>query len=51
MYSVLLLDTPFSILVMLILTVPVFIKGKLSRWQGVLMLAMYAAYCIYQFVG
>ncbi|MCR4989775.1 MAG: calcium/sodium antiporter, partial [Lachnospiraceae bacterium] len=43
-YSVLLLDTPFSILVMLILTVPVFIKGKLSRWQGVLMLAMYAAY-------
>ena len=50
-YTALLLDTPFSILVMLILTLPIFIKGKLSRWQGVLMLALYFSYCIYQFVS
>ena len=35
--------------VMLILTVPALLKGRLSRWQGVLMLGIYAAFCAAQF--
>ena len=50
-FTALLIDTPLSIILMLILTVPIFIKGKLSRWQGVLMLIIYFAYCTYQFAG
>ena len=37
------------IVVMLILTVPALLKGKLSRFQGILMLAIYAAFCAIQF--
>ena len=32
--------------VMLLLTVPALLKGGLSRWQGVLLLAVYAAYVV-----
>ena len=35
--------------VMLLLTVPALIRGKLSRWQGILLLLIYAAYCAVQF--
>ena len=35
--------------VMLILTVPALLKGKLSRWQGILLLCIYAAFCTVQF--
>ena len=44
------LDIPLMLCVMLILTIPTIIKGKLSRWQGILMLLMYAAFCVVQFV-
>ena len=37
------------ILVMLILTLPAVLKGKLSRAQGILLLAIYAAFCAVQF--
>lgn len=45
----LVLDLPVMLLVMLILTVPALLKGKLSRGQGVLLLAVYAAFCAIQF--
>lgn len=42
-------DIPIMILVMLILTIPPLLKGKMYRWQGILLLLIYAAYCVYQF--
>ena len=38
-----------AVAVMLILTVPALIKGKLNRGQGILLLAIYAAFCVVQF--
>jgi cation:H+ antiporter len=35
--------------VMLILTEPALIRQKLSRVQGILLLAIYAAFCVIQF--
>ena len=32
-----------------LLTVPALMRGKLARWQGVLLLAVYAAFCAVQF--
>lgn len=48
--SSLLIDMPLMLLVMLLLSVPAMIKNKLSRWQGVLLLLIYAGFCVYQFV-
>ncbi len=45
----LLIEIPLMILVMLILTLPALLKGKLSRAQGILLLAIYAAFCVFQF--
>ena len=47
--SSLVLEIPLMILVMLILTLPALLKGKLSRAQGILLLAIYAAFCVVQF--
>lgn len=47
--SSLVLEIPLMILVMLILTVPALTKGKLSRLQGILLLLIYAAFCVVQF--
>ena len=47
--SSLVLEIPLMILVMLILTLPAVLKGKLSRAQGILLLAIYAAFCAVQF--
>ena len=48
--SSLVVDIPVMLAVMLILTVPTLIKEKLSRWQGLLMLGIYAAFCVLQFI-
>ncbi len=48
--SSLVLDIPVMFAVMLILTVPTLIKQKLSRWQGILLLGIYAAFCALQFI-
>ena len=45
----LVLEIPLMILVMLILTLPALLKGKLSRAQGILLLLIYAAFCAVQF--
>ena len=38
------------LMVMLVLTVPALAKGRLFRSQGVLLLAVYAAFCAAQFL-
>lgn len=45
------IDIPLVMIVMLILTVPPLIRGRLYRWQGILLLFIYAAYCIFQFAS
>lgn len=45
----LVLEIPVMLAVMLILTVPAMFNGKLYRGQGVLLLCIYAAFCIFQF--
>ena len=42
-------DIPVMFLVMGLLTVPALIKGKLTRWQGVTLLAIYTGFCAFQF--
>ena len=36
--------------VMALLTLPVLFRGKLSRVQGIALLAIYAAFCVFQFI-
>lgn len=50
MNSSLVLEIPLMFTVMLLLTVPALLKGKLYRWQGILLLTIYAAFCIVQFM-
>ncbi|MBQ8556857.1 MAG: calcium/sodium antiporter [Clostridia bacterium] len=44
-------DIPVMFLVMGLMTIPALVKGRLSRWQGVALLGIYAAFCVFQFVG
>ncbi len=46
----LVMDFPVMFAVMLLLTVPALARGKLARWQGVTLLAVYAAFCAAQFM-
>lgn len=46
----LLVDVPVMFLVMSILIFPALIRGKLSKTQGIILLTIYAAFCIFQFV-
>ena len=43
-------EIPVMLGVMLLLTVPALIRGKLSRWQGALLLCIYACFCAFQFM-
>jgi len=43
------IDIPLALGVMALLTIPALIKQKLYRWQGVLLLVIYAGYCVFQF--
>lgn len=47
--SSLVLDLPVMLAVMLIMTVPALVKGKMNRAQGIILLAIYAAFCAIQF--
>ena len=44
-----LVDMPLMIGVMALLCIPALIKGKLSRWQGILLLCIYAGFTAFQF--
>lgn len=46
----LVLDLPVMFLVMGIMTLPPLFTGKLRRWQGISLLAIYAAFMVAQFV-
>ena len=45
----LVLDIPVMLLVMALLTLPALVKGRLARFQGIALLAIYAAFCVVQF--
>ena len=49
MNASLVMDLPVMFIVMLLLTVPALVKGRLYRLQGVALLAIYAAFCVAQF--
>ena len=51
MNASLVVDIPVMFIVMLLLSVPALKKGKLARWQGIALLAIYAAFCVFQFVA
>ena len=46
----LMVDIPVMLGVMLLMCVPTLIRGKLSRWQGIVLLCVYAGFCVFQFV-
>ena len=48
--SSLILEIPLMFVVMLLLTLPPLLKGRLSRIQGILLLIIYAAFCAVQFM-
>ena len=50
MNASLVLDIPVMLTVMLLLTVPALTTKKLHRWQGIMLLSIYAAFCLFQFV-
>ena len=47
----LIVDIPLMLFVMAILCVPALRTGKLKRWQGILLLCIYAAFTVFQFVS
>ena len=49
--SSLVIDLPVMLAVMAIMCLPALIKGALKRWQGILLLGIYASFTIYQFVS
>ncbi len=49
--SSLVIDLPLMLLVMAILCLPALKTGRLKRWQGILLLCIYAAFTVYQFVS
>ena len=44
-------DIPVMISVMAILTIPSLIRGRLFRYQGVILILIYSAFCLWQFIG
>jgi cation:H+ antiporter len=50
MNASLILDLPVMLFVMAFLTLPALFRGKLSRFQGIVLLVVYAAFCAVQFL-
>jgi cation:H+ antiporter len=46
----LVLEIPLMLFVMAFMTVPALIRGRLSRAQGIILLCIYAAFCVIQFI-
>lgn len=49
MNASLVVDLPVMVSVMALLTLPALFRGKLSRVQGIVLLAIYAGFCVFQF--
>ena len=47
----LIVDMPLMIFVMAFLTIPALKKGELKRYQGIVLLCIYFAFCIFQFIN
>jgi len=45
----LVVDLPVMLAVMLVLCVPAVFRGKLERWQGILLLCVYVGFTAFQF--
>ena len=43
-------EIPMMLFVMSLMTIPALCKKKLSRWQGILLLCIYTAFCVSQFI-
>ena len=43
-------DIPVMLLVMSLMIFPALAKKKLGRWQGIVLLGLYAAFCVLQFI-
>ncbi len=50
MNASLVVDIPVMMLVMMILCLPTLKAGRLRRWQGIVLLAMYVAFTMFQFL-
>ena len=50
MNASLVVDIPLMFLVMALMALPAVFTGKLRRYQGILLLALYAGYCVFQFM-
>lgn len=46
----LVLELPVMMFVMSFLTIPALVRGKLTRMQGIVLLTVYVAFCVFQFV-
>ncbi|MCR5268107.1 MAG: calcium/sodium antiporter [Lachnospiraceae bacterium] len=50
MNASLVVDIPLMFLVMALMAIPAVLTGRLRRYQGILLLALYAGYCVFQFI-
>ncbi len=50
MNASLVVDIPVMLAVMGIMVIPALVRQKMSRWQGIALFAVYAAFCAFQFV-
>ncbi len=50
MNASLIVDIPVMLAVMGIMVIPALIRQKMSRWQGITLFAIYAAFCVFQFI-
>ena len=51
MNASLIVDIPVMLAVMALLCVPALCRGRLRRWQGILLLCIYTAFTVFQFVS
>ena len=49
MNASLVVDIPVMFAVMALMTLPALFRGKLARWQGISLIGIYAAFCVFQF--
>jgi len=49
--SSLVIDLPIMLGVMAVMCLPALLKGRLKRWQGILLLCVYVVFTVYQFVS
>ena len=50
-YSSLVVEIPLMLAVMAVLCVPALIKGRFRRWQGIVLLCIFVAFNIFQYLS